>query len=133
MADKDNLNHTIDKLVKQLQNQEADKREPESTEVLRELNRDVKDGEGFSTIDANTDLTHNQIIALTKLEGLSKNKFFIGELITDDSVEIITRTFQRKRISNKRLGRKEAIELFRQLESKKEARGFWEKWFSPKE
>jgi len=106
----------------------------ESAQAIETLNKDVKDVTGFSTIDQNTDLDHNQVIAITKLESLSKLDFMEGDESTDeDPVEKITRIFQRKQVSKNRQGRKEAIQMFQEMEQKKDSRGFWEKWFSPKE
>lgn len=131
-----NLASTVDNLTKQLQLGSSDTNQPsESAQAIQELNKDVKDGDGFSTIDQNTDLSHNQIVLLSKLEGLSRINFFTAETgrSADDGVEKLTRTFQRKQVSKNRKGRSESIEMFQMIDNKKEGRGFWERWFSPKE
>jgi len=130
-----NLGQTVERLSKQLQSQAGDENQlSESAQAIETLNKDVKDVTGFSTIDQNTDLDHNQVIAITKLESLSKLDFMEGDESTDeDPVEKITRIFQRKQVSKNRQGRKEAIQMFQEMEQKKDSRGFWEKWFSPKE
>jgi hypothetical protein len=131
----DNLADTIEKLTKQLQGQDdKESIKSESTQAIESLNKDIRDSDGFSSTDAHTELTHNQVIAVTKLESLSKLDFMEGEDDEgEDPIETIIRVFQRKQISKNRKGRQESVQMFQQLDSRKEARGFWEKWFSPKE
>jgi hypothetical protein len=132
-----NLAHTVEKLSKQLQYSSLDEKHvSDSAQAMEVLNKDERNDDGFSTIDHNTDLSHNQVVAVTKLEGLSKLNFMVGDESPDndeDPVGKIVRIFQRKQVSKNRQGRREAVDLFRDVESKKDAKGFWERWFSPKE
>jgi len=130
------LNETVEALSKQLQYQDSkDQQLSESAQAIETLNRDTKDIDGFSSVDQHTEFTHNQVVAVTKLESLSKLDFSKGEDDdpSDDPIDKIVRIFQRKQVSKNRQGRKEAIAMFQEMEQKKDARGFWERWFSPKE
>lgn len=131
----DNLADTIEKLTRQLQgSDDSASLKSESSQAIEALNQDVRDEDGFSSTDSHTELSHNQVIAVTKLESLSKLDFMEGESDEgEDPIETIIRVFQRKQISKNRKGRQESVQMFQQLESRKEAHGFWEKWFSPKE
>lgn len=130
-----NLASTVDKLSAQLQNSDNENsKQSESAQAIETMNKDIRDDDGLSSIDPHTDLSHNQIIAITKLESLSNLDFMSGDDDDDDdAIRKITRVFQRKQISKDRQGRKEAIQLFQEMETKKDSKGFWEKWFSPKE
>lgn len=125
----DNLTLVVDNLTKQMQRNDSEKaQKSESAQAIEELNKDDTDDRGMAEIDFKTELTHNQVVALTKLDSLSRLGF-----LSEEDVEVVTRTFQRKLVSLKRKGRGEAIQLHQEINSNKEAKGFWEKWFSPKE
>jgi len=124
--DRKDLAIVVDNLTHQLEGGNSEGRVSDSAQAIQELNRDLRDGEGFSEIDFKTELTHNQVVALTRLDSLAR----LGFLGKDD-VEVITRTFQRKLVSLKRKGRGEAIKLHQNIKESEDQRGFWERWFSP--
>ena len=122
------LSVVVDNLSKQLQGQTSESKMSDTAQAIHELNSDTRNNEGFSEIDFKTELTHNQVVALTRLDSLSRLGF-----LSDKDVEVITRTFQRKLVSLRRKGRSEAIRLHQDIKQGEDARGFWEKWFSPKQ
>jgi hypothetical protein len=124
-----NLAKVVDNLSNQLQFRDSkDNKKSESAEAIAELNKDGRSKDGMSEIDFKTDLSHNQAVKLARLDSLSR----LGHYSEGD-IEIITRTLQRKFVSLNRKGRREAIELHQEINRNKDEKGFWNKWFSPKE
>lgn len=125
-----NFEKSVERLFSQLNTTQAtESKLSESAEAIAEMNRDSTDDEGMREIDFKTDITHNQAVILTRLDSIAR----LGGIFTQEDVEMVTRMFQRKMVSLKRKGRGEAIELHRSVTEKTDGRGFWEKWFSPKE
>lgn len=125
----DNLSKVVDNLSQQLQStQSGEQTKSESAQAIEELNKDSTDDKGMAEIDFKTELSHNQAMLLTKLDSLSRLGF-----LSEEDIEVVTRTLQRKLVSLNRKGRAEAIQLHQQIEGKKDNLGFWEKWFKPKE